>query len=57
MNVCFRCNRVFPMALDGDKCPWCGLEHRTYEPDVKVSSGQSEQKVRQAPVPFSPQFF
>jgi len=28
------------MGMDGDKCPWCGLEHRTYE---HVSSGQSDQ--------------
>jgi len=31
------------MGMDGDKFPWCGLEHREYEPDGKVSSGQSDQ--------------
>ena len=31
------------MGMDGEKCPWCGLEHREYEPDGKVSPGQSGQ--------------
>jgi hypothetical protein len=30
------------MGMDGEKCPWCGLEHREYEPDGKVSSGESD---------------